>query len=137
MREIKRIIVHCSFTKASQDFTADDIRRWHVEDNGWSDIGYHAVICRDGTTQDGRPEEIAGAHARGYNADSIGVCLVGGKGFDGSEAFNFTFNQLDELRSYIQRKCQQYGITEVVGHNQVSSKACPCFDVEEFVKGII
>ena len=134
MRKINRIIVHCSFTKASQNFTADDIRRWHVKDNGWSDIGYHAVICRDGTIEGGRPDEIMGAHARSHNATSLGVCLVGGQSHAGEAEFNYTFAQLIALKNYLAEKSSVYGLSDIIGHNEVSSKECPCFNVTQFVK---
>ena len=83
MRPLNRIIIHCSDTTASQDIKASDIRQWHIE-RGWSDIGYHFVIRRDGLIDLGRDISTKGAHAKGHNHDSIVVCLVGGQG-----GFNF------------------------------------------------
>ena len=83
MRQIDHIIVHCSYTPPSMDIGAETIREWHTlpkpKGRGWSDIGYHWVIRRNGTVEAGRSEERAGAHAKGYNQDSIGICLIGGK----------------------------------------------------------
>ena len=60
-RYIGEIFIHCSATPPSMDISADDIRDWHLA-RGWSDIGYHAVIKRDGTIEAGRSEDRAGAH---------------------------------------------------------------------------
>lgn len=76
-RVIKEIIVHCSATPEGKDFTVSDIKRWHLE-RGFSDIGYHYVIYRDGSVHVGRSESVAGAHCTGHNTISIGVCYIGG-----------------------------------------------------------
>ena len=73
-RAIDTIIVHCSATPAGRDNSAADIRRWHRQ-RGFSDIGYHFVVRLDGTIEAGRPLELPGAHCRGHNLRSIGVCL--------------------------------------------------------------
>jgi hypothetical protein len=86
MREINEIIIHCTATNPSwyADRSVDDvvaeIRRWHVEERNWSDIGYHAIIHRDGSVGHGRPVERPGAHVAGRNKHTIGVSLVGGRG---------------------------------------------------------
>ena len=73
----KRIILHCSATKVDPFLDAKTIKRWHVDGNGWLDIGYHFVIKTDGTIEQGRSLEMQGAHTKGHN-DSIGVCYIGG-----------------------------------------------------------
>ena len=70
-------MVHCAYTTATMDIGAKDIDRWHRE-KGWLGCGYHKVIRRDGTVEDGRPMNKAGAHVRGINRQSIGICLAGG-----------------------------------------------------------
>ena len=72
------IVIHCSATPSNMDIGVDKIRKWHVDDNGWDDIGYHYVIRRDGTLEIGRDEAMVGSHARAVNGTSIGVCLIGG-----------------------------------------------------------
>ena len=75
-----RVILHCAFTPDTPEsrFSIDDIRRWHVEDFGWKDIGYHAYLTRDGIWHPGRAENIRGAHAgRDGNTDSLGLCYEG------------------------------------------------------------
>ena len=81
MRKINKLIVHCSATPNSRDMTVDEIRCWHVNNNGWSDIGYHYVIYRNGEIISGRPVATAGAHCKGQNYDSVGVCLIGNDEF--------------------------------------------------------
>lgn len=145
MRHLDEIIVHASATqpKWMADKSAGDkvaeIRRWHVEDNGWSDIGYHFIIDRDGIVVKGRPLDRAGAHARGRNSHSVGICLIGGFGGSASDKFtdNFTPAQATALRNLIDRLKRDYPTIKVVsGHNQYASKACPCFNVPRFLEGV-
>ena len=70
---VKNAILHCSATPAGRPHNAAEIRRWHVDGNGWSDIGYHYVILIDGTVEAGRPLWRKGAHTKGHNND-IGIC---------------------------------------------------------------
>lgn len=137
MRKINRIIVHCSATPADMDIGAPEIREWHVNGNGWDDIGYHYVIRRDGIIDGGRPLEIMGAHAGGHNEDSIGICLVGGVDADDRRTaeFNYTREQMRALERVIETMMQRYGSAlDVLGHRDLPgvSKACPCFDVRRW-----
>jgi len=142
MRAINEIVVHCTATRANWmiDKPAEDVvtelRRWHVEDNGWSDLGYHWVITRDGTVSAGRPEYRSGAHARGHNKNSIGVTLCGGRGGQEDDDFSdgFTPEQDKALRLLIKDLRAKYAtIDRVAGHNEYAAKACPCFDVGEWL----
>ena len=137
MRHIDTIVIHCTATrpdwwsgKTSQQ-KVDEVRRWHVEDRGWSDIGYHYLIDRDGTLVEGRPLERTGAHAKGYNTGSVGISLFGGHGGNVSDQFedNFTEDQDRALRELIDTLKADHPITKTIGHNEVSSKACPTFVV--------
>ena len=82
MRSITEIIIHCSATAEGRDFGVADIRRWHKA-QGWTDVGYHYVVRLDGTVQEGRALSEPGAHCKGHNAHSIGICYVGGLAADG------------------------------------------------------
>ena len=126
--------MHCSATKPSQDIGAAEIRRWHVEDNGWSDIGYHQVIRRNGAIELGRDLKVSGAHVVGYNKLSVGVCLVGGVNADGAPENNFTPEQFDSLRLTLDYWKRIYPDARVMGHRDFPgvNKACPCFDVSTF-----
>lgn len=143
VRHIDSIGIHCSATRANwmkghptKDKVAE-IRRWHTEERGWSDIGYTYVIDRDGTVAAGRPISRTPAHAKGHNKGSIGICLLGGHGGVAGDSFleNFTPEQDKALRRLLDDLKGEYQITSVWGHNEVSSKACPCFQVEHWLHG--
>lgn len=124
MRKISAIVVHCSDTPAEMNIGADEIRKWHVEENGWSDIGYHWIIRRDGQIEYGRPEHIPGAHVKGHNEESIGVCLIGGM----PEA-NYTRQQWRSLEALVGALNGRYPEAAIKGHRDYNNmKACPGFD---------
>lgn len=132
MRKIDKIIVHCSATRPSQDIGAAEIDTWHRQ-QGWSEIGYHFVIRRNGQIENGRAVEKIGAHCKGHNAESIGICLVGGIDKDGKPENNFTDAQFTSLRSLAAKLQVQFPcIQSIHGHNEFAKKACPCFDVKKF-----
>jgi N-acetylmuramoyl-L-alanine amidase len=135
MRSINKIIVHCSATPEGRDVSTEEIRSWHL-DRGWSDIGYHFVVELDGTICDGRPIEIAGAHAQGHNKDSIGVCYVGGVDEDGEPKDTRTDEQKEALLELIKDLKETYTKAVVFGHRDFSSKACPSFDANQEYGGI-
>ena len=132
MRKLNEIIIHCAATAEGKDFHAADIRRWHVQGNGWQDIGYHFVIDLDGTVEPGRPVEKQGAHCSGHNANTIGICYVGGCAADGKTPKDTrTPEQKIALRSLVNGLKHAYGITKVTGHRKYANKACPSFDVDK------
>ena len=128
------IFVHCSCTKPSQDFDIKDIDRWHRE-RGFLKVGYHFVIKRDGTKQIGRGLMEAGAHVKTYNHRSIGICLIGGSAeIDLKLAEdNFKSEQMATLYNLIVELKEQFPEAKVLGHNEVSSKDCPSFNVQEWL----
>lgn len=131
MRPIDSIIIHCSATPEGKHFTAADIRRWHKA-QGWSDIGYHYVILLDGTVQEGRPVSQPGAHCKGMNARSIGICYIGGLAADGKTPKDTrTTAQKAAMHALVERLAAQYGLTadQIHGHNEYAAKACPSFNV--------
>lgn len=140
MRTINEIIIHCADTPRSWmdgRSTAEkvaEIRRWHVEERGWSDIGYHYVIDVDGTVKEGRPVDRTGAHVAGHNANSIGICLIGGKGGTADDDFfqHFTPAQSQALIRVVGDLKRRFGDLKLSGHNQYANKACPCFHVPTF-----
>ena len=110
MRHINEIIIHCTATNPNwyadrpvQD-VVDEITRWHVQERGWSDCGYHAIVHRDGSIGFARPIERSGAHCRGKNKSSIGVSLVGGRGGCADDDFldHFTKAQEKALRGLLE-----------------------------------
>lgn len=134
MRDIEQIVIHCSATRPTLDIGADEIRRWHTEERGWTDIGYHFVCRRDGTIEEGRPLERPGAHVKGFNASSIGICWVGGMAPSGQAEDNRTGDQSLALFKKIKELKRQFPEAEVLGHRDFPNvtKACPCFDVRDW-----
>ncbi|MCQ2295087.1 MAG: N-acetylmuramoyl-L-alanine amidase [Bacteroidales bacterium] len=131
MREINNIIVHCTATPFRKHFDVATIRQWHLQ-RGWDDIGYHYVIYQDGSLHVGRPIEIVGAHAYGHNQGSIGIAYVGGLNWQGRPANTLTHQQECTLVSLIRTLQSIFPQAEVHGHNEYSSKSCPCFNVPQW-----
>lgn len=135
-RNIKEIIVHCSATPEGKDFTVADIKKWHLE-RGFSDIGYHYVIYRDGTIHEGRDESISGAHCLGHNTISIGVCYIGGCEKDGRTPKDTrTPAQKTSLLKLLKELKVKYPKATIHGHKEFANKACPSFDAMEEYKKI-
>jgi len=129
MRDINLIVIHCAATPSDMDIGVEEIRSWHMK-KGWSDIGYHHVILRDGTVEPGRPVETAGAHAKNHNANSIGVCMVGGVDEANKPQSNFTRYQWRALDTLIRQLAAEYPNAKVCGHRDLPgvTKECPSFD---------
>ena len=135
-RQIKEIIVHCTATRAGVNVTVEDIRRWHRQ-QGWSDIGYHYVVYRDGSVHEGRDVNIAGAHCLGHNTYSIGVAYVGGVARDGkTPADTRTVAQAEGLEKLMVELRRMYPQAQIFGHRDFARKACPCFDTRKCYEGI-
>ncbi len=137
MRTINEIIVHCSATPEGQNVTAADIRRWHTAGNGWSDIGYHFVVGIDGTVEPGRPLAQPGAHCRGHNARSVGICYVGGLAADGRTPKDTrTPAQRAAMLTLLRELKQQFPAAAIHGHRDFAAKACPSFDATAEYAGL-
>lgn len=131
MREIDMIVVHCSATRCNRTYTVEQLRHDHVVVNGWRDIGYHFYIARNGTVYPCRPIERMGAHARGYNAHSIGVCYEGGLDENGCIADTRTDLQKVAMRQLIVSLHKRFPtIRKVLGHRDLPGvqKSCPSFN---------
>jgi N-acetylmuramoyl-L-alanine amidase len=129
MRKIDKIIIHCSATAEGKDFTVADIARWHRE-RGFMDIGYHYVIYRNGTVHNGRDVSKVGAHCEGQNANSIGICYIGGVASDGKTPKDTrTPAQKTALTELVNKLKLQYPGATVHGHNEFANKACPSYKV--------
>lgn len=130
------IVVHCSATRAIQDVGVKEIRQWHLA-KGWADIGYHYVIRRSGKVETGRAVNVVGAHVEGHNADSIGICLVGGLNNDTwKPEANYTAQQWEALEKLIRTLIKTYPKAKVLGHRDFPGvqKACPCFNARTWAK---
>lgn len=136
MRRIDEIIVHCSATREGADFTARDIDRWHRA-RGWAGIGYHYVVRLDGTVERGRAETIPGAHCKGRNARSIGVCYIGGVLADGkTPADTRTPAQRTALLKLLKELRHRYPAAAIRSHRDFAAKACPSFDATKEYAGL-
>ncbi|RKZ32102.1 N-acetylmuramoyl-L-alanine amidase [bacterium] len=144
-REIVRIIIHCT---ASDFGDVNAVRQWHI-DRGFSDIGYHYLILNgrrtpfmkytesdDGKIELGRPWWRQGAHTKGENYDSLGICLVGNPKFIGAPEMWFSERQLQSLRRLVSQLMDEFDIpvSGIHGHNEYAPKLCPGFRVE-LIKG--
>jgi len=137
--DFKRVIVHCSDTPdyskdaLTYDYDVDDIRAWHLK-RGWSDIGYHFVITRSGELQEGRALSRMGAHVKGENHDSLGICLIGKEDF-----LDEQFKILGDLYAYILLRFK-IDSDQWYCHNQFDRrKTCPGFFYDYlrgYLKGI-
>ena len=124
-KNIKTIVVHCSDTPDNKNLGAKDIHEMHLS-FGWNGIGYHKVVLRDGSIENGRPEFWIGAHVKGKNKSSLGVCLIGRN--------NFTNEQFYELEKLLIKWKKKYKDVEIIGHRDVvkTDKTCPNFDVNKW-----
>ena len=143
-RKIPEIIIHCSATPDGKDYTVDDIRRWHKQ-RGYSDVGYHYIVYRNGILAQGRDVNIIGAHASGHNAHSIGICYIGGMSADNTRPEDTrTLRQKGRLLSLLVDLRKLYPNARIIGHRDLSEdkngngiiepsewmKACPSFDAK-------
>ena len=134
-RIINKIIVHCTATPEGRMTTVDDIRKWHKA-RGFADIGYHYVVYLDGSVHNGRDVNMIGAHCDGQNANSIGVCYVGGcdKGLKAKDTR--TDGQKSALLALLKKLKAMYPKAKIYGHRDFANKACPSFDAKNEYKNI-
>lgn len=128
MRSITQIIIHCSATPEGKDYTVADIDRWHKA-RGFKMIGYHYVIYRDGCIHTGRPLEMVGAHCKGHNAHSIGICYIGGVDANNHPKDTRTLAQRKSLLSLVKSLQKEHPQATLHGHREFAPKSCPCFSV--------
>ena len=112
----RRIILHHA---AAVTCTPQQVHQWHLA-NGWTGIGYHFFVRKDGTVYRGRPEDTVGAHAGNNNYDSLGVCFEGS--FDRETMPDAQLRAGQELVAYLKQK---YGISTVQRHSDVNATGCP------------
>lgn len=132
MRKIDKIIIHCSATREGEDISPSTIKEWHLA-RGFKTIGYHFVITLDGRTHFTRSLSQVGAHCKGQNKNSIGICYVGGLDKDGKPKDTRTEAQKSTLFCLVKSLKQSYPNVTIHGHNEFANKACPCFDVSSLV----
>lgn len=137
-RKVDQIILHCTATPEGEEFSNEQIRHSHLA-RGFSDIGYHYVIGLNGEIRPGRSESIAGAHCTGHNTRSIGVCYVGGcpkrttPNWQMAGKDTRTPAQRAALVKIVKELRGRYPGATVHGHNEFANKACPSFNVKEWL----
>lgn len=137
MRNIKFIAIHCAATKPSMNVPIERIDKWHKK-RGFSGVGYHFYIRRDGSVELGRPIEKVGAHVKGFNSVSIGICYEGGINENGDAEDNRTNRQKASMLNLLQNLKKDYPDAIIKGHYQFPNvnKSCPCFDAESEYKNV-
>ena len=129
------IVIHCSATPPSMDIGVREIDRWHRA-KGWLRVGYHYVIRRNGKVEFGRAPSACGAHVKGYNDVSVGVCMIGGvsAGRLKRAEKNFTPEQWVALEKLVDLLVGFFPDAKVVGHTDLDpKKKCPSFNVKEWL----
>jgi len=148
IKNVKHLVVHCAATPPSRDIGVAEIRAMHKQ-RGFNDVGYHYVIRRDGRIEKGRADTVIGAHVSGFNATSLGICMVGGINAKGWSEQNFTPAQFEALRGLLTKLKAAHPDAEILGHRDLSPdtnrdgkvsrnewlKDCPCFDVRDWLAG--
>lgn len=137
-REIKMIVIHCSATRCNVPFTPAQLEAAHVA-RGFRGTGYHFYITRDGALHHTRPIEQTGAHAKGFNLHSIGICYEGGLSPDGKPMDTRTTFQRMALLDVLGILKKVYPQAVIKGHYQLSAdihKTCPCYDAEREYRGL-
>jgi N-acetylmuramoyl-L-alanine amidase len=144
MSVIRKIVIHCTDSPDNVDIGVKEIFRWHTmpppQGRGWSDIAYHEVVRRDGTIEVGRFEngdsilegKEIGAHVKGHNSDSLGICWVG--------KIHMTKAQRTSLLRLVSHKRKLHGIPveNVLGHYELApGKTCPNIDMDDFRKSLV
>ena len=130
MRIVTLIIIHCSAVRPNQQSSAKDITQWHKA-RGWRTIGYHYVVRRDGTVENGRPIEQIGAHCVNHNKYSIGICYEGGLDEQGKPCNTMTTEQETRLIDLFRNLKILFPKAKIVGHRDLpgtTPKECPCLD---------
>lgn len=130
MRSISEIIIHCSATIETRNYTAADIDLWHRE-RGFKKIGYHFVVRRDGRIEQGRCLAEEGAHCLGHNRQSIGICYIGGLDLMMRPADTRTPAQRSALLNLLKDLKRRFPDATIYGHRDFANKECPCFDATE------
>lgn len=136
MRKIDKVIIHCTATPEDRWVNTLDLYKWHVLERGWSDVGYHYFIDLDGEVFNCRPIKRIGAHTKGQNENSIGIAYAGGLDADGLACDTRNLKQKKALKQLLLQIKEEYKDIEFFGHNDFSSKKCPCFNVKTEYKNL-
>lgn len=147
-KSLKYLVIHCTATREGREVSSDEIRHWHTDPvskggRGWKQVGYTDMIHLDGRVERlvknnedewVDPWEITNGVA-GYNSVSRHVVYVGGYAADGQTVKDTrTSAQGAALEKYVREFHRRHPRVKIVGHNELAAKACPCFDVQKWLK---
>ena len=139
MRTINLIVVHCSATREDKSFTEHDLDVCHRR-RGFNGVGYHFYIRKNGDIKSTRPLERIGAHSRGFNRESIGICYEGGLDAEGHPANTLTPEQFEHLEQLLTKLLKLFPEAQLRGHRDMPGsvpKACPCLDCQSVFRAIL
>lgn len=137
MRRITLIIIHCSATREGKSLSVDDCRYDHIRHRGFSDIGYHFYVTRDGEIHRGRALDTVGAHCKNHNRYSIGICYEGGLSAGGIPQDTRTLKQKGAILALLRELRRIYPAALIVGHHDLDPhKSCPCYDAAHEYHGV-
>lgn len=130
MRTINHIVIHHSATPTYT--TTKIIREWHMK-KGWSDIGYHIIIEHGGMVEMGRSFDIPGAHVKGHNNDTLGICVVGDNTI---RERKWGDNQITSLESVLDLLALSFPSATILGHRDMPDTAteCPGLNVRKLLQ---
>ncbi len=130
MRNINKIIIHCTATPEGRPVSVKEVDRWHKQ-RGWKGIGYHYLIGLNGEVWEGRQVDEVGAHCEGQNSNSIGVCYVGGCDAKMNAKDTRTQAQKSSLVKLLKQLKARFPGVKIFGHRDFSTKLCPSFDAKK------
>ena len=147
--QLKYLVIHCTATREGREVSAAEIRRWHTAPiakggRGWKQVGYTDLLHLDGrverlvrNNEDMTVDafEITNG-ARGYNAIARHIVYVGGVSADGTPKDMRTEAQQKALAAYVRDFHRRFPQVRIIGHNEIVPKACPSFDVQQWLKAI-
>lgn len=135
-KKTTEIILHCSATPEGRNYTVETIHKMHLA-NKWAGIGYNFYIDLNGTIWKGRGEEYVGAHTTNHNSISIGICYCGGVATNGKTAKDTRNEKQKEALAWIVKELMaKYPSATVHGHYEFAAKACPSFNVKEWMNSL-
>ncbi len=147
-KRLKYLLIHCTATPEGREVTAADIRRWHLSPpptgRGWHQVGYTDLFHLDGSVErlvDNNEDEFVDAWeitngAKGLNSVSRHIVYAGGLDSFHKPCDTRTAQQKEALANYVKDFVKRFPTVKVAGHNQFAAKACPSFDVPEWLESI-
>lgn len=149
-KKLQYLVIHCTATPEGREVSAADIRRLHTSPppagRGWKQVGYTDMIHLDGTVErlvnnnedaNVDPWEITNG-AKGYNSVSRHIVYVGGVDANNVKKAKDTRTpaQCASMKRYVLDFHRKHPTVKIVGHYQLAAKACPSFDIQQWLEEI-